>query len=127
MKWANRTIEYLNRNRLLKTDRSNSSSKKTIKLKNRHGMHLGLAAEVTKIASAYEASIMIILDERRADARSLFDLLVLDIAHGQQFELLAEGDDAKAALNELIGFLDSYRDKGVMSKNPYDGLDSFAA
>ncbi len=83
------------------------------------------AAEMARIACAYDASITIIVDNHRADARSLFEILILGVTHGQMLELAADGQDADAALNALISFLESYRDSESVSKE--HGVDSFAA
>ena len=101
---------------------------RTVRLNNRFGLHMRPAAEVARIAGAYEAEITIVVEENRANARSVFELLILGAAHGQLLELWAEGHDADAALSELAGFLDSYCDREMRPiMHGREGIDSSAA
>ncbi len=93
---------------------------RTIQFKNRRGLHMRPAAEVAKIAGAHEAQIVVSVDGNRADARSIFELLILGVQHGDLLEVSAVGCDAEQALIALGGFLDAYCDCDA-------GADSFAA
>ena len=98
---------------------------RTIQLKNRCGLHMRPAAEIARIACAHEAAITLIVNDSRADARSLFELLILGVSHGQLLQFTAHGRDAETALNALSQFLESYRDDGEVEED--SGIDSFAA
>lgn len=79
-------------------------------MKNRTGLHMRLAAEVSRIVHQFDAEIKIIKADAVASARSIFDLLILGVMHGDSVKLSAIGHDAKEALDVLHRFLTTYRD-----------------
>jgi phosphocarrier protein len=79
-------------------------------MKNRHGLHMRLAAEICSIVHQFDSEIKIITSEGVACARSIFDLLILGVMHGDSFKLSAIGHDAEDALEAIYRFLTSYRD-----------------
>jgi len=68
-------------------------------MKNRLGLHMRL--------------IKIIKSNDVASTRSIFDLLILGVKHGDVLKLSAVGHDAEEALNAVHGFLSTYRDVEV--------------
>ena len=82
-------------------------------MKNRMGLHMRLAAEISRIVHQFDAEIRIIKADAVASARSIFDLLILGVMHGDSVKLSAVGHDAKEALDALHQFLTSYRDVEV--------------
>ena len=84
-------------------------------MKNRTGLHMRLAAEVSRIVHQFDAEIRIIKADAAASARSIFDLLILGVMHGDALHLSAVGHDAEEALDALYGFLNTYRDTEVGS------------
>ena len=79
-------------------------------MKNRTGLHMRLAAELSRIVHQFDAEIQIIKVDAAASARSIFDLLILGVMHGDTVQLSAIGHDAGEALDAVHGFLTSYRD-----------------
>lgn len=82
-------------------------------MKNRHGLHMRLAAEICRIVHQFDAEIKIITTEGVACARSIFELLILGVTHGDSVKLSAMGHDAKEALDAVHTFLTAYRDVEV--------------
>ena len=81
-----------------------------ILMQNRLGLHLRPASEISRIAFTYDAKITLFKSHDRADVRSIFDILILEVRSGDLLELSAIGHDAENALEEICGFLESYRD-----------------
>ena len=82
-------------------------------MKNRRGLHMRLAAEVSTMVHQFDSEIHIIKSDGVASARSIFDLLILGVMHGDALKLSAIGHDAKEALDAVHGFLTAYRDVEV--------------
>ena len=79
-------------------------------IKNRLGLHMRLAAEVSRIVHQFDSEIKIIKSDAVASARSIFDLLILGVMHGDSVKLSAIGHDAREALDAVHTFLTTYRD-----------------
>jgi phosphotransferase system HPr (HPr) family protein len=78
---------------------------KTVKIKNKNGLHLRVASEVVKICKKHNARVKLVCrgcDE--ADACSVIDLLLLAAGHGDKLTIKAEGRDAKAVLDEIHNY-----------------------
>lgn len=67
----------------------------------RGGLHSRPAARLAKAARRYSSDIRCITETGEADAKSMLDLLSLALVPQAQIILLANGEDARAALNEL--------------------------
>jgi phosphotransferase system HPr (HPr) family protein len=79
-------------------------------MKNRMGLHMRLAAEISGMVNRFDSEIHIIKSDSVASARSIFDLLILGVMHGDSVKLSAIGHDAKEALDAVYEFLTTYRD-----------------
>ena len=62
-------------------------------------------AEFISRASEFKSSIWVEKDNKKANAKSLLGLLALGIAPGCSVRLIAEGDDAEAAVGALFEFM----------------------
>lgn len=82
-------------------------------MKNRLGLHMRPAAEISRMGHKFDSEIKIIKSDGVASARSIFDLLILGVMHGDAVKLSAIGHDAKEALDAVHGFLTTYRDVEV--------------
>ena len=82
-------------------------------MKNRLGLHMRVAAEVSRIVHQFDSEIQIIKSDAVASARSIFDLLILGVMQGDSLHLSAIGHDAEEALDAVHGFLTTYRDAEV--------------
>ena len=67
----------------------------------RGGLHSRPAARLARAARQYAADIRCITETGEADAKSMLDLLSLAPPAHAQILLLANGDDARAALLDL--------------------------
>jgi phosphotransferase system HPr (HPr) family protein len=80
----------------------------TVKVPN--GLHLRPWMQFVKLAQHYKARIEVVKDSVRCDARSVLSLLAVAAVHGDVIVVEAQGEDAAAAVDALIGFLDGYED-----------------
>ena len=71
------------------------------------GLHARPAAQIAKMASGYDASLVLCKDgapESRADCRSVLELLILAAGLHSRLRLVAEGPDAEKAAAEIAAF-----------------------
>jgi phosphocarrier protein len=68
---------------------------------NTKGLHARASRKFAELALTFESDITVRLDDDEANARSLMDLMMLGAGMGTEIEVIAEGDDAEAALDAL--------------------------
>ncbi len=74
---------------------------KTLKLKNKLGMHARAAATFVKLAQQFKADISIERNGQTVAGNSILDILTLGCPYGGQLTIKAEGADASTAIAEL--------------------------
>lgn len=74
---------------------------RTLKLKNKLGMHARSAASFVKVAQQFKAKIYIERNGQIVNGDSILDILTLGCPYGGMLTIKAEGIDASAALDEL--------------------------
>jgi phosphocarrier protein HPr len=74
---------------------------KTLKLKNKLGMHARAAASFVKVAQRYKAKIYIERNGQTVDGNSILDILTIACPYGGTLTIKAEGADASMAIEEL--------------------------
>jgi phosphotransferase system HPr (HPr) family protein len=71
------------------------------------GLHLRPAAKVVKCAQSFRSSISLKVNERIADARSIFGILLLSATLGAAVELEVSGVDEELALTTMTSLFES--------------------
>lgn len=56
-------------------------------------------------ASKFESKIMVTIDNKTVNAKSIMGIISLGISQGQQVKIVAEGDDAARAADEICEVL----------------------
>ena len=74
---------------------------RTLKLKNKLGMHARSAASFVKVAQQFKAKIYIERNGQIVNGDSILDILTLGCPYGGMLTIKAEGIDASMALDEL--------------------------
>ncbi len=74
---------------------------RTVEIINKLGLHARAAAKLVTLASKFVADIRVRKDGREVSGKSIMGVLMLAAARGSQITLIAEGDDAAQALEEL--------------------------
>jgi phosphocarrier protein HPr len=74
---------------------------RTVDIVNKLGLHARAAAKLVTLASKFTADVRIRKDGREVSGKSIMGVLMLAAARGSQITLIAEGDDAQQALDEL--------------------------
>ena len=75
--------------------------RKELVVKNKTGLHARPAAIFVQIANKYDSDIMIIKDEQEVNGKSIMGILMLAAEKGSKIMIVANGDDAEKAVEEL--------------------------
>jgi len=68
---------------------------------NKLGLHARAASKLAQLSQKFTAKVTIELDENRADANSIMGLMLLAGAQGKTVKVIASGEDAELALEEI--------------------------
>jgi phosphocarrier protein len=72
-----------------------------LKITSTEGLHALLASRIVQLASKYDATIRIAYEDQTIDARSILGLVSLAVPKGENIKVIAEGEEAQLALDEL--------------------------
>jgi phosphocarrier protein len=78
---------------------------RTVKLKNRLGLHARAAAKLVHTAAGFQSKVTLARDGDEVDGKSILGLLLLAASQGSELLVRVEGADEKdafAALQELV-------------------------
>lgn len=74
---------------------------RSVLIVNRLGLHARAAARLVTLAGRFSCEIRIRRDGREVSGKSIMGVLMLAAAQGSTLTLIAEGEDAQAALDAL--------------------------
>ena len=74
---------------------------KIITVLNEEGLHARPAAVLVKKASSFTSDILLKVGDKEVNAKSLMSVMTLGLKKEAQIQVIAKGDDAEKALNEL--------------------------
>ena len=77
----------------------------TVKLEN--GLHLRPQSQIAQLAQQFDCDVNIRVDDRTVNAKSMFDLMTLQAAHGAKLCLKASGANAAEAIRQLVELFES--------------------
>ena len=69
---------------------------------NEKGLHTRPSTELVKCATLFKAQVTLIYQDLSVNAKSLLGILMLAAARGAKIQIIAEGEDAKAAVKSLL-------------------------
>ncbi len=78
------------------------TARRTVEIINKRGLHARASAKFVKLASDFDAEVMVSREGQSVDARSIMGLMMLGAGMGSVLELSAEGAQAEAALDALV-------------------------
>jgi phosphotransferase system HPr (HPr) family protein len=78
---------------------------RTVRVADPAGLHARPAAKLVKAAAAYAADVRIRRGDREANAKSIVQVLTLDVGQGAEITLICGGDDAEQALDDLCALV----------------------
>jgi phosphotransferase system HPr (HPr) family protein len=75
-------------------------------LGNKSGLHARPANLFTKEAAKYKASVTVIKDGKKYNAKSIFAVLGMGATQGTELTVVADGEDEELAMKSLKDLLD---------------------
>ncbi|NLG43206.1 MAG: HPr family phosphocarrier protein [Phycisphaerae bacterium] len=89
------------------TDVLNVVVEREVVIPNKEGLHFRPIMQFVDTAQRFAADVTVKCEGREADGRSPMELLMLVATHGTRVRLVADGDDAEAALEALSALIES--------------------
>ena len=80
---------------------------KDVTVENQVGLHARPATFFIQKANEFKSSIWVEKEERRVNAKSLLGVLSLGIVGGTTIRVIADGQDAEAAVEALVKLVNS--------------------
>ncbi|MDT7525897.1 MULTISPECIES: HPr family phosphocarrier protein [Idiomarinaceae] len=85
--------------------------RKSVTIRNKLGLHARAATKLAKLTQQFAAKVYIVQEQQQVDASSVMCLLLLASGQGRQIDILAEGDDAEAAVAAVAELIESRFDE----------------
>jgi phosphocarrier protein HPr len=83
-----------------------SAIRRVVQVRNRLGVHARPANLIVRTAMKFAAKVEIAKGNELVDAKSMLSLLTLGAEQGSELIILADGDDAEAAVAEIGDLFD---------------------
>lgn len=78
---------------------------KTVEIINKLGLHARAAAKLVTLASKFAADVRVRKESREVSGKSIMGVMMLAAAKGSSITLIAEGEDAEQALDEIAALI----------------------
>jgi phosphocarrier protein HPr len=82
-------------------------TEREVTIVNRLGIHARAAAKFVSLASKFHSEIELEKGGRRVNGKSIMGVMMLAASRGSTVRVLADGDDAEAAVDALTGLIES--------------------
>jgi phosphocarrier protein len=86
-------------------------AERTVEIVNERGLHARASAKFVKLASGFDAEVTVARDGTSVDARSIMGLMMLAAGIGSTIEIVAEGPEARPALDALVELVEGRFDE----------------
>jgi phosphocarrier protein len=80
--------------------------RRTLRIKNRLGLHARAAAQFVQTANQYNAELKVTKEGQTINGKSIIGLMMLAAACGSTIDIVAEGTDAVAAMAAIEALVD---------------------
>lgn len=80
-------------------------TQKAIQVKLETGLEARPVAMLVQVASQFDSTVYINVDDRRVNAKSIMGMMSLGLAIGEQVNVTADGEDEEAAIEGIEKFL----------------------
>ena len=80
-------------------------TQKAIQVKLETGLEARPVAMLVQVASQFDSTVYINVDDRKVNAKSIMGMMSLGLAIGEQINVTADGEDEEAAIEGIEKFL----------------------
>jgi phosphotransferase system enzyme I (PtsI) len=98
---------------------------RTLRVTGRLGLHARAAANLVRIASRFHSTVTLerLDNSVEADAKSILSILMLAASRGTELRVVADGEDAPAALNAVLDlFARDFDEPEIAKQEPRDSI-----
>jgi phosphotransferase system HPr (HPr) family protein len=81
--------------------------RQTVVITNPQGFHMRPLTAFVELARKFQSSVVVCRDDQRSNGKSPLELMTLGAEQGTELLLEVSGNDARAALDALVAFLNS--------------------
>ena len=85
---------------------SSVEHERTVRIRNKFGLHARPAAEFVKLANKFTAEITVRKLDLEVNGKSIMGMMMLAAEYGVEITVRASGDDAEQAVAELAGLVE---------------------
>lgn len=78
---------------------------KEIVLNSTVGLHAKIASKLVQLATKYSVEVKLYYNDQIVDAKSILGLMSLAIPSGENIKLVANGEQAEIAIDEIVKLL----------------------
>jgi phosphocarrier protein HPr len=78
---------------------------RTVTICNERGLHARASAKFVKLASTFDAKVVVCRDDQCVEAESIMGLMMLAAGPGSEVEMKADGPEAEAAIDALAALV----------------------
>lgn len=80
-------------------------TQKAMQVKLETGLEARPVAMLVQVASQFDSTVYINVDDRKVNAKSIMGMMSLGLASGEQVNVTADGEDEEAAIEGIEKFL----------------------
>ena len=81
--------------------------RQTVTIVNQLGLHARAATKLAQLCQQFQANILLVQDDKSADASSVLALLMLASSKGKTVQVCTEGVDAEQALSAVVDLINN--------------------
>ena len=85
---------------------TSSELEQSVRIRNKLGLHARPAAAFVKIANRFAAEIFVRKEDTEVNGKSIMGMMMLAAEQGSEITIRASGEDAEAALRELVQLIE---------------------
>ncbi len=86
---------------------SKTTATARVTIQNSLGLHARPAMSFVEVAIEHDATVTVKKGKQEVDGKSIMQMMLLAATQGTELEIIAEGQDAGAAIKALIALVDS--------------------
>lgn len=90
------------------------------------GLHARPCAQIAQAAKKYQSDVELILGSRKANAKSVVALMLLNVAKDDTISIRAKGPDAKKVTTELLAFIQAMKEEPMKVPEQKKSVDANA-
>jgi len=83
-----------------------AQSQQSVRIPNRYGLHARPAAEFVKLAGRFRAEVQVSKEEMEVNGKSIMGMMMLAAEFGSTITIRATGEDAQAAVADLVALVE---------------------